>query len=143
MKTKELCPSVSKSTKSVKKWESTLVPQVRNTYSLCSWKSTNGTNFWGTKIAILFVQLWSCHTPKPLAHIGEKSTFYPEIPLILMFQKCEFCGKWDFRNVNFVKIGILEMWILWKMSFQKCDFWKMWFSICEFLDKMWIFVPEW
>ena len=30
----------------------------------------------------------------------------------LRFQKCEFCEKWDFRNVNFVEIEISEMWIL-------------------------------
>jgi len=23
--------------------------------------------------------------------LGQKPTFYPEIPLILIFQKCEFC----------------------------------------------------
>ena len=40
--------------------------------------------------------------------LGQKPTFYPEIPLILMFQKCEFCEKYDFRNVNFVKNEILE-----------------------------------
>ena len=41
--------------------------------------------------------------------LGQKPTFHPEIPLILIFQKCEFCEKSDFRNVNFVKIVILEM----------------------------------
>ena len=49
----------------------------------------------------------------------------------MRFQKCEFCEKWDFRNVNLVKIEISEMWILWKLRFQKG----------EFLDKMWIFAP--
>ena len=42
------------------------------------------------------------------------------------------------------------MWILWKMRFQNCEFCEKWdfrkvkklgFSICEFLDKMWIFAP--
>ena len=39
-------------------------------------------------------------------------TFYPEIPYNLMFEKCEFCGIWDFENVNFVKNEISEVWIL-------------------------------
>ena len=39
--------------------------------------------------------------------LGQKPTFYPEIPLILVVQNCEFCENWDFKNVNFVKIGIL------------------------------------
>ena len=67
----------------------------------------------------------------------------------MRFQKCEFSEKWDFRNVNFVKIEISEMWILWKMRFLemwilgKMRFQKLGFSICEFLDKMWIFAPAW
>ena len=35
----------------------------------------------------------------------------------LMFEKCEFCEKWYFKIVNFVKNEILKMWILWKMRF--------------------------
>ena len=31
--------------------------------------------------------------------------------------QCEFSEKWDFKNVNSVKIEIFEMWILWKLSF--------------------------
>ena len=38
--------------------------------------------------------------------ICQKPTFYPGIAVILIFQKCEFCEKWDFRIVNFVQIGI-------------------------------------
>ena len=34
-----------------------------------------------------------------------------EIPLNLTLEKCEFCEKWDFENVNFVKIEALKMWI--------------------------------
>ena len=49
--------------------------------------------------------------------LGQKSTFYPEITKNLMFEKCEFCEKWDFRIVNFVKNETLEMWILWKLRF--------------------------
>ena len=48
------------------------------------------------------------------------------ILLKLIFQKDEFCGNWNFRNVNLVKIDILEMWILWKMKFQKCEFSENW-----------------
>ena len=55
-----------------------------------------------------------------------------------MFEKCEFCEKWDFKkceflwkkrlwncefcekidfeNVNFVKNEIFKVWILWKKS---------------------------
>ena len=46
-----------------------------------------------------------------------------------MFEKCEFCEKWEFKNVNFVNNETLKLWILWKMRF-----WK-----CEFLDKLRIF----
>ena len=31
-----------------------------------------------------------------VATLGQNPNFYPEIPLILRFQKCEFCEKWDF-----------------------------------------------
>ena len=54
--------------------------------------------------------------------------------------KCEFCEKWDFENMNFVKNETLKMWILWKMRL-----WKLWilskmrFSKCEFLEKLLIF----
>ena len=55
--------------------------------------------------------------------LGQKPTFYSEIPLILIvfkiwilwrlrFQKCEFCENWDFKIVNFVKKEIAERWIL-------------------------------
>ena len=40
--------------------------------------------------------------------LGQKPTFYPEIPLILIFQKCEFCEKLNFRKVNFVINAISE-----------------------------------
>ena len=41
--------------------------------------------------------------------LGQKATFYPEINKNLMFEKCEFCEKYDFENVNFVKNEILYM----------------------------------
>ena len=37
-----------------------------------------------------------------VSHTGASTHFYPETPFILMFQTCEFCEKWDSRNVNFV-----------------------------------------
>ena len=40
----------------------------------------------------------------------------------MRFWKCEFCEKWDFENVNFVKNKTLKMWILCKMRFSKCEF---------------------
>ena len=47
--------------------------------------------------------------------------------------KCEFCEKWDFENVNFVKNESLKMWILSKMIISKC----------EFFDKLRIFALVW
>ena len=32
-----------------------------------------------------------------------------------MFEKCEFCEKWDFENVNFVKNDIFVMIEISKM----------------------------
>ena len=84
--------------------------------------------------------------------LGQKPTFYPEITMNLMFEKCEFvknkalkvwilwkmrlwncefCQKWDFEIVNFVKNDILKLWNLSKMIVSKC----------EFLDKLQIFAP--
>ena len=47
-----------------------------------------------------------------VTHWGKNQLFYPEITKNLMFEKCEFCEKWDFENVNFVKNEISERWIL-------------------------------
>ena len=63
--------------------------------------------------------------------LGQNPTFYPEITKNLMVEKCEFCGKWDFENVTFVKNETLKLWILSKMKF----------SNCEFSDKLRIFAP--
>ena len=41
--------------------------------------------------------------------LGQKPTFYPEITKNLMFEKCEFCEKWDFQIVNFVQKWGLEI----------------------------------
>ena len=88
----------------------------------------------------------------PHTHWGKNPLFIQKFPwfwyvkemwiLKMRFQKGEFCKKWDFRNVNFVKNEILEMWILQKLRFQKGEFCKkLGFSICELLDKIWIFAP--
>ena len=47
-------------------------------------------------------------------------------------------------DVNFVKIEISEMWILWKLGFQKCEFCEKWeFTNVNFVKieilEMWIF----
>ena len=79
--------------------------------------------------------------------LGQKPTFYPEITKKLMFEKCEFCEKWDFENVNLVKNEtlevwifwkneILKMWILWKMRLWKCEFCEKWdFENVNFVEK--------
>ena len=61
----------------------------------------------------------------------------------LRLWKCEFCENWDFGNVNFVKIEILEMWILSKMRHRKCEFRGKWdFGNVNFVEnetlKLWI-----
>ena len=38
--------------------------------------------------------------------------------------KCEFCKKWDFENVNFVKNYTLKMWIL-----SKIGIFRMWIEL--------------
>jgi len=55
----------------------------------------------------VYQKIFVCERSEPHYTLGQKSTFYPEIPLIL--RKCEFCKNWDFRKVNFVKIEISEM----------------------------------
>ena len=61
-----------------------------------------------------------------------------------MFEKCEFCQKWGFENVNFDKNEVLKMWILSKMTLWKCEFCEKWgFENVNFdkneVFKMWIF----
>ena len=95
-----------------------------------------------TQVSILFFRWFTTFLTSPttlltilrsLLTVGQKATFYPEITKNLMFEKCEFCEKWDFENMNFVKIEISELWILWKMRLQKCEF-------CEKneISEMWI-----
>ena len=43
-----------------------------------------------------------------------------------MFGKCEFCERWDFESVNFVKNETMKMWIFWKMRHWKCEFCEKW-----------------
>ena len=61
----------------------------------------------------------------------------------MRFWNCEFCEKWDFRNMNFEKNEISEIWILRKWDLRKVNFLKLGFSMCQFLDKMWISAPVW
>ena len=97
--------------------------------------------------------------------LGQNPTFHPKIPWNynvwklwflwkMRFWKCEFCVKWDFEIVIFVKNEILKlwfkkkptilkMWILSKMRFSKCEFWEKWvFENVNFVKnetlKMWI-----
>ena len=108
----------------------------RASYDSTPWTRTHGS--W----TYVWTYAWSTSTWSYAAHgsrwastlasvlgskfstLRQKPTFYPEIRLILIFQKCEFCEKCDFRNVNFVKNAILETWILWKMFFSKM--WILW-----------------
>jgi len=88
----------------------------------------------------------NCFSMNSEVHTGAK--IYPKITKNLMFEKCEFCVKWDFENVNFVekmriwncefcekwdseivifvKNEISKMWILWKVRFQIVNFWINW-----------------
>ena len=66
----------------------------------------------------------------------------------IRFQNCEFCEKWDFRSVNFVKNVISEMWILWKIEISEMwILWKSRFQKCKFCEKctlkMWILWKKW
>ena len=66
------------------------------------------------------------------AHWGENQLFTQKLP-----------RNWFFKNVKFVKNDTLKMWILWKLSFQKCEFCKNWdFRIVNFVknetSEMWI-----
>ena len=62
----------------------------------------------------------------------------------MRFWKCEFCEKWDFKNMNLVKIEILKMWIVSKVRVWKCELCQKWYfenvncGKKEIL-KMWIF----
>ena len=64
-------------------------------------------------------------------HTGAKANFLSRNYQEFDVWKCEFCEKWDFEIVNFVKNETSKLWILSKMRFSKCDF----------LDKMWIYAP--
>ena len=80
----------------------------------------------------------------------KKSHFHTGAKINFLSRNHQEFDVW--KNVNFVKIEISELWILWKMRLQKCEFcekwdfrkvnlWELGLSICAFLDKMWIFAP--
>ena len=73
------------------------------------------------------------YTENHTSTLRQNPNFYPEITKNLMFEKCKFGEKWDFENVNFVKNETLQLWILWKVRFSKC----------EFLDKLRFFAQVW
>ena len=52
-------------------------------------------------------------TKKNLGFLVATNFFYPEINKNLMFEKCEFCEKWEIEIANFVENDILKLWILW------------------------------
>ena len=45
----------------------------------------------------------------------------------MIFSKSEFCEKWEFENVDFVKNEIFQRWILWKIIFSKSEFCEKWY----------------
>ena len=66
----------------------------------------------------------------------------------MRFWKCEFCEKWDFEIVNFVKNEILKLWMLSKMRLWNCEFCEIWdFEIVNFVKNKifwtnWGFLPQ-
>ena len=84
-------------------------------------------SFWQNQISNFFY----------LSHIGAKTKFlsrnYQEFDVWKMWilwkmklWKCEFCEKWEFEIVNFVKNEIFKMWILWKIRLWNCEFCEKW-----------------
>ena len=60
----------------------------------------------------------------------------------MIFQKCEFCEKWYFRNVNFVKNELSKMWILWNWDLRNVNLVKNWdFQFVNFWIK-YGFLPQ-
>ena len=64
--------------------------------------------------------------------LEQKPTFYSEIPKNLMFEKCEFCEKWNFENVNFAKnpkndkCKFCEKWDFENVNFVKNEISTLW-----------------
>ena len=55
---------------------------------------------------ILYKHFHNLFLPNPIQiqhTLEQKLTFYPEMTKNFVFEKCEFCKKGDFENVNFVK----------------------------------------
>ena len=44
----------------------------------------------------------------------------------MILKTCEFCEKWYFKIVNFVKNGIFRLWIFRNVNFVKIEFFEMW-----------------
>ena len=63
-------------------------------------------------IFIIKENYWPCST-----HWGKNQLFIQKLPWI-------WCLK--IMNMNYVKNEISEMWILWKMTFQKYEFCEKW-----------------
>ena len=65
-------------------------------------------------------------------HTGAKNTgFFPEITKNSMFEKREFCEKWDFENVNFWEkydfeiVIFVKKWGVEDVNFVKNEDFKM------------------
>ena len=54
----------------------------------------------------------------------------------------EFCEKWEFEIVNFLKYVTLKMWILSKMRLWKCEFCKIWYLQNVTFWMNWGFLPH-
>ena len=69
-----------------------------------------------------FLRLW--HTV--VENIPQKSSYHTgaKTHFLVFIQK--FPWFWCYKNVNLVKNKNLEMWILWKLRFQKCEFGEKW-----------------
>ena len=52
-----------------------------------------------------------------IQHTGAKHHFWFKNTLEYEFEKCEFCEKWDFPIVSFVKNKIFKMWILLSLAY--------------------------
>ena len=64
----------------------------------------------------------------------------------IRFWNCEFCEKWDFekviflKNVNFLKMRFSKCEFLWKMRLWNCEFGQKWYFQNVFLEKNRIFL---
>ena len=84
-------------------------------------------NTWNPLIRISFSIPFAILSVSRHFTLGHKPTFCPE----LMFLKYEFCEKWDFENVNFVKNRLwncefCEIWDFYNVNFVNNEILKMW-----------------